>query len=132
MTDVDAARAAALRDLRAAEAARVLGLLDPSTLPPRARSWVAQGLATPAALALAAGPGGPASSSPMVLLATLAAEYEVAIHDLGQARAVHAEAVIGLAGQGGDFAGALFDLSNSVTDGITARARRWWRGRRPD
>lgn len=117
--------ATAVRDLRAAEAARVLGLLDPAALPARARRWIDSGIDTPAARALAAG-GDPAQSNPTVLVATVAPEHDVAIHDVAVARAVHAQSVIGLLGQGGDFSGALLDLANSVTDGLTVRAHRWW------
>jgi hypothetical protein len=120
-----AGRAIAIRDLRAAEAARVLGLLDPATLPDRARGWVAHGLVTPAALALAGGTG--RGDSAPVLLATLAAECGVSVRDIPSARAVHAEAVLGMAGA--DVGPAVFDLANSVTDGVTTRLRRWWRGR---
>lgn len=116
----------ALRDLRAAEAARVLGLLDLGSLPGRAAVWVENGVDTPAARALAAGGDGSQAVSPTVLVATLAAEHGVAIHDLATARAVHAESVIGLLGTGGDFPGAVFGLSNSVTDSVTGGVRRWW------
>lgn len=115
----------AVADLRAAEAARVLGLLDVTTLAGRARWWIDSGIDTPAARALAAAAAGP-PVPPTVLLATLAAEHGVAVHDIATARAIHAEMIIGLAGQGGDFSRALFGLSNSVTDGFTSGVRRWW------
>ncbi|MEP6980362.1 MAG: hypothetical protein ABJA16_06320 [Nakamurella sp.] len=118
--------AAAVRDLRAAEAARVLGLLDPDALPTRARRWIESGIDTPAARALAASSWDPTQSNPTVLVATVASEHDVAIHDIAVAQAVHAQSVIGLIGQGGDFSGALLDLANSVTDGLTGRAHRWW------
>lgn len=128
MDERDAALTAALEDLRAAEAARVLGLLDTATLPPRARRWTQQALISPATLALAG--AAPGASGPLVLLATVASEHGVSIHDVATARAVHAESIIGIAGRGGDVSGSLFDLSNSVTDGLTGGVRRWWRDRR--
>ena len=131
MAERDADRTAALKDLRAAEAARILGLLDTSTLAARAGRWVQQGLSSTATLELAAtgdGAGGP--QSPLVLLATVASEHGISIPDVGVARAVHAESIIGLAGAGGDISESLFDLSNSVTDGVTGGLRRWWRDRR--
>ncbi|WP_157970512.1 hypothetical protein [Nakamurella deserti] len=118
-------RATALRDLRAADAARVLGLLDPATLPERARHWTGQGLVTPAALALAGGTGG--TDRFPVLLATVAAEHGVSVADVPTARAVHAEAVLGMTGAA--FGPAVFELANTVTDGLTSRVRRWWRSR---
>ena len=125
MDDLDTARSAALRDLGAAEAARVLGLLDTAALPARARRWVQLGLTTPAAAALAAGTPEAPVDNPAVLLATLAAECGVSIHDPVVARSVHAEAILTMAGQ--DQATSLFTFSNSITDGITGRLRRWWR-----
>lgn len=120
-----AGRATAIRDLRAADAARVLGLLDPATLPGRAQGWIAHGLVTPAALALAGGTD--RGDSATVLLATVAAECGVSVDDVPTARAVHAEAVLGMAGT--EVGPAVFDLANSVTDGLTSRLRRWWRDR---
>ncbi len=127
MTDDTPPRAAALHDLRAAEAARVLGLLDPAGLPTRAQEWVRHGLTTPAVRALASG----GVAGPEVLLATAASELGVSIPDDATARAVHARQVIAITARGGDAGAALFALSNSVTDGVTARLRARWR-RRPD
>ena len=119
-------RTAALRDLRAADAARVLGVLDPTGLTARAREWHAQGVTSPAVRALAAGG---TTAGPAVLLATAAAELGVSVPDEATARVVQARAVIAVTARGGDAGQALFALSNSVTDGITGRLRARWRRR---
>ncbi len=127
MDDLDTARTAARQDLRAAEAARVLGLLDTQELPARARRWRQFGLTTPAAVAPAAGPAGTGEGSQTVLVATLAAECGVSIQDPAVARAVHAETIIGMADQ--DFTTSLVTFSIGITDNLTGHLRR--RLRRP-
>ena len=119
-------RDVALREIRAAEAARMVGVLDIAELPQQAQQWVVDGISQPSARALAALAGSvlAAAHNRAVLLATLASECHVNFANLAEARAVHADTVIRTMVTGGDFPRAVFDFSNSYTDHIASRLGR--------
>jgi hypothetical protein len=120
-------RASAIREIRAAEAARVLGLLDAKPLPAKAEKWMQDGVDSANVRALAGATTSGANPTDQILaelLAAIAREHGVAFASLQEARSIHAEQVVSLMGTGGDFGAQVFGLSNSVTDEMVARLRR--------
>jgi len=128
---------AALAEIRAAEAARVLGLQDPMTLPGLAQGWLRDGLDSPSLRALAGAATSGANPTGQVLLellATIAHEQGISFGTLQAARTVHAQSVVSLISEAGEFGPQLFGLSNTVTDEFAARIGAFFRRlrRNPD
>lgn len=84
----------ALAEIRAAEAARMLGLLVSSELPARAGEWLAAGVDTPNVRALAGASAEVTAGVRAALLAEIAGDTHQAPATLAEARAIHAETVI--------------------------------------
>ena len=114
----------ALEELRRAEAARVLGLLDPATLQPLASQWALDGLESENVQALAAVG---TQASPGVLLALLAeAASDEGIHfaNTAEARALHASSVIAAMATSANPTMVAMTFSNNYTDELSTRVSR--------
>ncbi len=143
-------RRRAVDEIRAAEAARVLGMLDVTPLPTKAAEWIAAGIRYTSAVALAAlarpGTGlantartraaddiGPDDIDPdgtlrAQLLGNLAIECGIGFRTTAEARAVHANTVIAaLRSANGTGTGTatpmIVDFSNNYTDELTERVK---------
>ena len=112
---------AALAEIRAAEAARVLGVLDSQSLPALAARWVDDGLVTPDVQALAAAADTPRTDR-LRMLATIAAASGTTFADVAAARAAHIEGMISTIDPA-RFPSQAFHRSNGYTDELTAKAR---------
>jgi hypothetical protein len=119
-----AGNVAARRDIRRAEAGRVLGLLDSAELPERARSWIADGAETENVRALAAASDDAAADGVrLALLAEIAAERGLAFATVQDARTFQAEEIIRARSFNLDVGTQIYGLSNGYTDELVRRIR---------
>jgi hypothetical protein len=108
---------AARRDIRRAEAGRVLGLLDSSELPERARSWIADGADTANVHALSATSADSATEGVrLALLIEIVAERGLGFSTLQDARTFQAEEIIRARSFDLDVSSQIYGLSNGFTD----------------
>lgn len=115
---------AARRDIRRAEAGRVLGLLDSVELPERARSWIVDGADSRNVRALAAAPVDSAMDGlRRALLAEIAAERGLSFAAVQEARAFQAEEIIRARSFNLDVGTQIYGLSNGYTDELVRRLR---------
>jgi hypothetical protein len=115
---------AARHDIRRAEAARILGLLDGIGLPERARGWLVDGADTANVRALATSPIGlDGDRIRMALLREIAEELRLGFPSLQAARTFHAEEIIRARHFGADIGQQLYGLSNGYTDELVRRFR---------
>jgi hypothetical protein len=115
---------AARHDIRRAEAARVLGLLDSTQLPDRARAWLLDGADTANVRALAASTVGvSAEGIRLALLAEIAEELKLGFASLQAARTFQAEEIIRARHFGADIGAQLYVLSNGYTDELLRNLR---------
>lgn len=114
----------AVDELRRAEAARVLGLLDPASLQPLASQWVTDGLASDNIRALAS-PGSQGSAGVLLALLSEAASDE-GIHfaNTAEARALHASSVIAAMATSANPTMVAMTFSNNYTDELSSRVSR--------
>jgi hypothetical protein len=123
-------RATALQEIRSAEAARVLGLLDAIPLPRQAAQWISDGIDSGNVRALAGAETSGADPTPQILaelLGAVAREQGVTFHTLQDARKVHARSLIAMISNPAEFGPQVFGLSNTVTDEFAARIQRFLR-----
>jgi hypothetical protein len=113
-------------DVRKAEAARILDVLETANLPARAQSWLAGGIDTPNVRALAGLADSPEVSDGVrrALVAEIASDLGITFDSLQDARRIHAEHIIQTMSQGANLGPQIFALSNGVTDELTGRLRR--------
>jgi hypothetical protein len=115
---------ASRRDIRRAEAARMLGLLDSEKLPDRARGWLLDGADTVNVRALATAPGGVTDEGIRVaLLGEIAQELRLGFSSLQAARTFQAEEIIRAHRFGADIGQQLYGLSNGYTDELVRNLR---------
>jgi hypothetical protein len=115
---------AARRDIRRAEAARILGLLDSGELPDRARGWLLDGADSVNVRALATAPGGePGEGIRLALLGEIAQELRLGFSSLQAARTFQAEEIIRARHFGADIGQQLYGLSNGYTDELVRNLR---------
>jgi hypothetical protein len=115
---------AARRDIRRAEAARVLGLLDSSGLPERARSWIVDGADSPTVRALAMAPADSASDGARhALLIEIAAERGLGFTRVQDARTFQAQEIIRARSFNLDVSSQIFSLANAYTDEVIHKLR---------
>ena len=115
---------AARRDIRRAEAGRVLGILNSAELPERARAWIVDGADSPNLRALAAAPSDSASDGiRRALLAEIAAELGLSFAAVQDARAFQAEEIIRARSFNLDVGTQIYGLSNGYTDELVRRMR---------
>jgi hypothetical protein len=122
-------RDVALGELRSAEAARRLGLLDTRPLPALAAQWIADGIDSANVRALAGSNTSGANPTSQVLaelLGSVAREQNVSFATLQEARKVHAESLISLISRPAELGPQVFGLSNTVTDELADRARHFF------
>ena len=102
----------------------MLGLLDGTALPERARAWLIDGADTRNVRALAATPIGPDGEGiRMALLREIAEELGLGFPSLQAARTFHAEEIIRARHFGADIGQQLYGLSNGYTDELVRRFR---------
>jgi hypothetical protein len=122
--------AVAREEIRRAEAARVLGLLDAADQPANAAQWLLDGIDTPNVHALAglAGPAGMDVSGGVkeALVAEIAADLGISFSTLQDARRVHANEIIRSFSQGDIESAQIYGLSNGFTDEWSAKLRRFF------
>jgi hypothetical protein len=110
------------RDIRRAEAGRILGLLNAAELPERARQWLADGADSANVRALAA-----ARSSDdgvrCALLHEIAEEFDLGFATQQAARTFQAEEIIRAPSFSMDVTAQIYGLSNSFTDDLVRRLR---------
>lgn len=102
----------------------MLGLLTVDGLTDRAISWISAGVDTPNVRALAR-PSEASDGVRLALVAEIAAEQQVGFATVQAARNAHAEQVIRAMGAGENVGGQIFAFSNSYTDELVLRLRRW-------
>jgi hypothetical protein len=118
---------AARRDIRRAEAGRVLGLLDSAELPERAQSWIADGADSPNLRALAAAPVDAAADGiRRALLAEIAIELGLSFAAVQDARTFQAEEIIRARSFNLDVGTQIYGLSNGLTDELVHRVQRFF------
>jgi hypothetical protein len=113
---------AAQYDIRRAEARRLLGMLDSSELPERARGWLADGAESSNVRALA-GIEALADGVSQALVGEIAAEFGLGFASLQEARRFQSEEVIRARGFGADVSAQIYTLSNGLTDEVVGRLR---------
>ncbi|MDQ1545944.1 MAG: hypothetical protein QOH69_848 [Actinomycetota bacterium] len=102
----------------------MLGLLDGTALPERARAWLIDGADTRNVRALATTPIGPDGEGiRMALLREIAEELGLGFPSLQAARTFHAEEIIRARHFGADIGQQLYGLSNGYTDELVRRFR---------
>jgi hypothetical protein len=113
-------------DIRRAEASRLLGLLNADGLAERAGTWLDGGVDTQNVRALVGSVDDEEISAGvrLALVAEIAAELGLGFGSLQEARTVQAEDIIRSMSSGETVGPQIFDLSNGVTDELTARIRR--------
>jgi hypothetical protein len=119
---VRAGNVAARRDIRLAEAARMLGLLDSGELPERATRWLADGADTPNIRALAAITS-VAESPRFALVREITEELGLGFASQQAARTFEAEEIIRARSFNLDVSAQLYGLSNGFTDEMVRRLR---------
>jgi hypothetical protein len=123
-------RRTAHEEIRAAEAARVLGVLDPGPLPVRAVQWMNDGIDSRNVRALAevvASDQTPGDEVLTALLAEIARDEHISFANRQEARALHSDTVIAMLRNPAEFSAHTYRFSNSVTDDIVAWLRRRFR-----
>ena len=119
-----AGNVAARRDIRRAEAARVLGLLDSSSLPTRAQNWIVDGADSPNVRALSIAPTVAASERVRdALLTEIAAERGLGFASIQDARTFQAEEIIRARSFNLDVNSQIVSLSNAYTDELWQKLR---------
>jgi len=119
-----AGNVAARRDIRRAEASRVLGLLDSSGLPERAQNWIVDGADSSNVRALALAPVDAASERLRdALLTDIAAERDLSFASVQDARTFQAEEIIRARSFNLDAGSQLVSLSNAYTDELIQKLR---------
>jgi hypothetical protein len=119
-----AGNVAARRDIRRAEAARVLGLLDSFGLPERAQNWIVDGADSSSVRALAVAPVDAASERLRdALLTDIAAERDLSFASVQDARTFQAEEIIRARSFNLDAGSQLVSLSNAYTDELIQKLR---------
>ena len=111
----------AVEQITSAEAARVIGLLDDSTLVTRAQSWLTAGIDSDALRALAA--DATTAGIRSALLAEVASDVGVHFATTGEARSLHALTVIDQMTKSGDLVADVMRFSNNYTDEVTGKLR---------
>jgi hypothetical protein len=115
---------AARRDIRRAEAARILGLLDSAELPERALSWIADGAESPSVHALVVAPTDPASDGVRrALLGEIVTERGLGFSTIQDARSFQAEEIIRARSFNLDVGSQIVTLSNGYTDELVSKLR---------
>lgn len=114
----------ALDELRRAEAARVLGLLDPQTLPALANQWLVDGLESENVRALADANSKASQGVRLALLAEAAEEAGVHFASTAEARALHASSVIAAMATSANPSLVAMTFSNNYTDELSSRVSR--------
>jgi hypothetical protein len=114
-------------EIRVAEAARIVGLLDVTTLPQKAAQWVADGVTSANAQALAglaAADAVPSSDGlRSALLAETASDLGLGFATTQEARTLHAAEIIRAMSAGENAGAQIYGLSNGFTDEVTGRLR---------
>jgi hypothetical protein len=116
------ANVAARRDIRRAEATRMLGMLDVSDLPERAQRWLADGADSANVRALAAGEAA-TEGVRSALVHEIATEFGELFTTTQDARRFQAEEIIRARTFDLDVGGQIFSLSNGLTDDLARRLR---------
>ena len=111
----------AVDEIRRAEAARTLGLLDPSTLQVRAGQWLADGVDSPNVRALARANSETSDGIRLALLAEIAEENGVHFETTAEARALHASSVIAAMATSSNPTLVAMTFSNNYTDEVSSR-----------
>jgi hypothetical protein len=111
--------ARAIAQIRAAEAARMIGLLDDAVLVAQADDWVAAGVESDSLTTLVSGETTPALRAG--LLADVAASVGVHFATRSDARSVHAMTVIDQMTKSGDLVGDVMRFSNNYTDEVSGK-----------
>jgi len=111
----------AIQQIRAAEAARVLGLLDTDRLAARAQQWVDAGITTEGAYRLSDADSDTSPDELAALVKQTAAETGVHFSTTAEARAVHAQSVIASMATSADLTGDILRFSNNYTDEVTGK-----------
>ena len=111
----------AIQQIRAAEAARVLGLLDTRGLADRAQRWVDAGITTEGAYRLSDTDSDADPSELALLIRQTAAETGVHFETTAEARSVHAISVIASMATSTDLTGDILRFSNNYTDEVTGK-----------
>ena len=111
-------------ELRRAEAARVLGLLDPATLPALARQWTADGIDSDNLRALADTDPEAPDGVRFALLAEAADDEGIHFASTAEARALHASSVISAMRTSGNPTMVAMTFSNNYTDELSSRVSR--------
>lgn len=102
----------------------MLGLLDGTGLPDRARSWLVDGADTANVRALATSPISPDDEGiRMALLREIAEELRLGFPSLQAARTFQAEEIIRARHFGADIGRQLYGLSNGYTDELIRNLR---------
>ena len=102
----------------------MLGLLDSTELPHRARAWLLDGADTANVRALATSPpGGAAEAIRLALLREIAEELRLGFASLQAARTFNAEEIIRARHFGADIGQQLYGLSNGYTDEVVRNLR---------
>jgi hypothetical protein len=120
--DVGRAADVALREIREAEASRMLGLLDADPLDAHAAGWLADGVDSPALRSLARSGDSGAAAVKLALLAEAAAELGLSFRGVQDARGFHIRATMsdvdGITRAGQES----FSISNAFTDQLSSTA----------
>jgi hypothetical protein len=128
---VEDLRVAALREIRIAEAGRILGLLPAGSLTDRAAGWAAAGITSPGVQRLAFD-ADVTNDEALGLLAHDAAALGLTFASTREARAAYVQDVLPDLVTSPDPGTLSMTVSNNFTDEVTGRARRILRGfRRP-
>jgi hypothetical protein len=118
---------AARKEIREAEAARVLGLLEAEGLPEQASQWLVDGVATPNIRALAGLVGVPVEDVPdgvrSALVAEIAHDLSITFASSAEARSIHSEHIVRSMSQGAQMSASIYGLSNGFTDEWSGRVR---------
>ena len=110
----------ALAQIRAAEAARVIGLLDDGLLVSRAPGWAVAGVESAALADLLAAD---TASDRAASLAHVAADVDVHFATTSEARSEHALTVIDTMTKSGDLVADVMRFSNNYTDEVSGKLR---------
>ncbi|HEY1530887.1 MAG TPA: hypothetical protein VGF80_08730 [Galbitalea sp.] len=115
---------AARRDIRRAEASRVLGLLSSEKLPARAQSWLADGADSESVRALAAAATETADEGVrLALVAEIAYERGLSFATLQAARTFEAEEIMRARSFNINVQSDIYGLSNGYTDEAVRKLR---------
>jgi hypothetical protein len=115
--------AVARREIRVAEASRILQLPLTTDLSASACRWLSDGIETANMRALAGAGTDVPDGVRVALLEHLAAELGLSFGSTGAARRLHAEEIIRSMRAGEDVGGRLHSLANGFTDELTTAVR---------